>query len=642
MVRRSHLKIRTRKKRWPLMAFLILLMAGVIVGVGFRYRQQLGNLVEVWNETFTTTEHGTADTQRGTIFDRNLKELAQTLERVSLYVRPREVSNIPWVAEQLSDVLALPISEMLEALERDSHLVWLRRDIAQDDEERLAELNLPGVYFHREFARSYPEQEKASHIVGYSAKGQGLAGVEHYYNRLLGNDRIRQEDLPTVDLAGLKQTSDKGHDLILTLDVKIQAILEEYVADLGNDMGSGRVASLLLNTVDGKIIGGANYPSYNPNSVWQQDHDALKSLLFTPMVIPEPIRIFFREASLLQGGWEQSTQVYPWSIVSGKMDFARQIRLWDRLQLSTDIHVDFSRGKREQTTIPQFVECRQGTDCGAVPKTATPLKVLLGMSHLLNGGVKIQPHVLDRVVEHSSQHEFMYNAFPGKSGGLYVLPALVSQELCALLQSYGEEAVLGTKILSGETVSLITDYSGGRYVRDRMSLVVISGTSPGLILLIVSRYDKLDPSLTTNGEPGFLTKGINSIVPSMVALQQVNVNLADMMELPETEEKNFNRGQQKQKKKKKDDALANIEDSSSMFMPDLKGLSLRKGLRLLKRTEIQVHSSGSGRIVSQIPKTGEKLEKGSIVTLTLKNDTVLEDVLHVEPLQELEKKNNQE
>lgn len=638
MAKRSYLNIRTRKRRWPLIAFFFLLT--VVTGVVFTYRQQLRNLVDVWNETFTTTELNAADTLRGTIYDRNLKELAQTLERVSLYVRPRELENISRVAEQLAEVVALPVSEILAALERDSHLVWLRRDIAQDDEELVAELSLPGVYLHREFARSYPEQEKASHIIGYSENDQGLAGAEHYYNRLLGNGSILQADLPNVDLGGLEQTSDAGHDLVLTLDMKIQTVLENYVADLGREMGSGRIASLLLNTADGKIIGGANYPSYNPNSVWQQDHDALQSLFFMPMVIPEQFRMFFREASLLQSGWEKGTQVYPWSLVSGGMDFSRQIRLWDRLQLSTDIQVDFSCAKKQQIAIPQLVGCRQEVDCGAVPKTATPLKVLLGMSHLLNGGRKIQPHVLDRVMDHSSQNEFVYNAFPGNSGRRHVLPSLVSKELRALLQSYGKEALLGTRILSGDTVSLITDYSGGRYVRDRMSLVVISGTNPALMLLIVSRYDKLGPSLNALEKPDFLTKDINSILPSVVALQQVNVTLADMMEFPEAEEKNFKRGQQK--RQGSPDAFVSILASQSLLMPDLKGLSLRKGLRRLQRTDVKVHSSGSGRIVNQTPKAGEELVKGAFVSLVLKMDTAPENVLQIGPLQELEKIDSQE
>ena len=51
---------------------------------------------------------------RGIIFDRNFKELAQTLERVSLYVRPREVSNLPDAAEQIAEKESSQQKEQLE------------------------------------------------------------------------------------------------------------------------------------------------------------------------------------------------------------------------------------------------------------------------------------------------------------------------------------------------------------------------------------------------------------------------------------------------------------------------------------------------------------------------------------------------
>jgi len=63
-------------------------------------------------------------------------------------------------------------------------------------------LNIPGIYLHREVARNYPQQEFASHLIGYSENDLGLAGVEHYYNRLLNQDRVRQEDIPAIDLKG--------------------------------------------------------------------------------------------------------------------------------------------------------------------------------------------------------------------------------------------------------------------------------------------------------------------------------------------------------------------------------------------------------------------------------------------------------
>jgi Penicillin-binding Protein dimerisation domain/PASTA domain len=639
MARRSRLKTANNRKRRVLILLIILGLAATVAGIGLAYREQLINLVDIWNETFPT-DLQTGDTVRGTIYDRNFKELAQTLERVSLYVRPREVKNIPETAGILSGILGLTEPELTARLRRESHLVWLRRDIAQEDEERITALNLPGIYFHREFARTYPRQEQASHLIGYSENDLGLAGVEHYYNRLLNQDRVRQKDIPAIDLKGLEKTSTNGHDLVLTIDMKIQAILEKYVSSLGKKMGQGRIATLLLDTAEGEIIAGANYPSYNPNSVWKHENEILDPLFFSPMVVPEKFRRFFQDASLLQGGWEQGTQVYPWSLVSAKVDFSRQLRLWERLQLTTEIHVDFSGGKKQPSSIPQFVDCSSTIDLGAVPKTATPLKVLLGMSHLLNGGKKIQPHILDRIMERPGQKEYYYDIFHGEMSGRFVLPSLVSRELRTLLQAQGEHKILGSTALSDETVSLVIKSAAvsedptlidGRYVRDRMSLVVIPGEQPEMILLLVSRQEEIGPQQPDGAGSDFLDENIGDILPSMVALQQVGRNLADMAEVTETEERNFKSGQKKDLNSS--EVLSGMLNEHILVMPDLTGLSLRKGLRILQRAEVTVEIRGSGRIASQSPKAGKELKKGEPVVLTLKTDTAPQRSLQLRDLQ---------
>lgn len=622
MARKSRLKTRSSTRRWPLVVGTLFVIAGIATVGWIKYQEQLENLAEVWRETFDIQELGAVDELRGTIFDRNFKELAQTLERVSLYVRPREVTNLQKSAEQLSGILGISENEIRESLEQDSHLVWLRRDIAQADEELVAELNLSGIYFHREFARSYPEQEKASHLIGYSENDRGLAGVEHYYDRLLNHGSIKQAELEEIDLEGLEQTSPYGHDLVLTLDMKIQSILETYVSGLGKELGEIQIASLLFDAADGSIVAGANYPGYNLNNVWQHEHKVLDSLLFTPMVIPAEIRGIFRMAAQLQGGWEQSRQLFPWSLVPQKMDFARQIRLWDRLQLSTEMHVDFSSGRKKDTVIPQFMSCGPEEDYGTVPKAVSPLQVLLGMTHLLNGGKTIEPHILDRIVERSSQKEFFYN-HAVVNDGRKVYPSLVSKELRVFLNGVGRDAVLGAKIVGGESVSLIADYSGGQYVRDALSLVVIPGIKPELVLLMASRQETAGVAEQRVQQSDFLTSGLKEILPSMVALQQVSQNLADMMELPEHQEKNFNRKNSSEEGAAS--GLAEVLDSHTVLMPSLVGLSLRKGLRILQRTEVKVEVKGSGRINKQVPLPGTPLEKGAKVQLELTPDPTPED-----------------
>jgi len=619
MVRRSRLNTAKNGRRRLWLVLIFLLCIAITAVAWLKYKEQLINIAAIWQETFPA-ETQAENSVRGTIYDRNFKELARTLERVSLYVRPREVNDIAGTAAVLTELLALSESELITRMQRDSHLVWLRRDIGQEDEDAVAKLNLPGIYLHREFARSYPMQEYASHLLGYSENDQGLAGVEHYYNRLLNHDRVLQKDIPAIDLKGQRQTSSNGHDLVLTLDMKIQAILEKYVAGLGKKMGSGRITSLLLDTAQGEIIAGVSYPSYNLNSVWQNEKEVLDNLFLTPMVVPEEIRKFFRDAALLQGGWEQGTQVYPWSLVSEKINFSRQLRLWERLQLTTELNVDFSSNKNNTNDLQQYVGCLPAVDLGTVPKTAAPLKVLLGMTHLLNGGKKIQPHILDRIMERPDQRDFFYDVLHGQSSGRNVFPSLLSTELRRLLKSQGRSGVLGSISLSGETVSLVKESSNtanSYYVRDQMELVMIPAEKPELILLLAARSKELEPGVGSSS----LCNTLDSVLPSMVALQQISHNVADVLEIEGGDERNF-KAAEKKFAMQPEASLAGMLDQQILLMPNLKGLSIRKSLRLLQRAGVSITVKGTGRIISQSPKAGKAIKKGEHCVLTLKTDKV--------------------
>ncbi len=609
----------SRRRLWTLLLLLLFIVA--TTGLYFTYEKQLNNIVSILQETFPAQKTASASV-RGTIYDRNFKELAQTLERVSLYIRPREVKDVPETARVLSEILSLPESELLDKMGRDAHLVWLRRDIGQEDENAVEQLALPGVYLHREFARSYPMQEYASHVIGNSENDLGLSGVEHYYNRLLNQDHVQHDDFPAIDLKGLELTRSNGHDLVLTLDMKIQAILEAHVASLSKN-DSGRITSLLLDVRQGKIIASVTSPSYNLNNVWQNEEEILDTLLLTPMLVPEEIRRFFSDAASLQNGWELGVQVYPWSLAADTVSISTELRLWDRLQMTTDSSVDFFVAKDNVVDLQQYTACQPVIAFGTVPQTASPLKVLLGATHLLNGGKKIQPHVLDRIMERPNQKNYLYDAFQGQSTGKNVFPALVSSELRRQLKKQGPVGALGSVTLSGKTVSLVKDESNesySRYVTDKMSLVVIPADKPELILLFASREEELQPGF----KPIPLSKKIDSILPGMVALQQINQGLADVLEITDSGDHNF---------KNEGKALVSTEDTLSgmlkkhiRFMPDLQGFSLRKSLRLLQRTGMNVTVTGTGRIVMQSPKPGKIIKKGEECTLILKSD-VSSDVL---------------
>ncbi len=631
MTRRSRLRTKDNKSRRLKKVLAVVFVTGLIAWVCFSYRQQLQTLAEVWRETAPVAESA-EETVRGTIYDRNFKELAYTMERVSLYARPREVTDLSGTVGTLSELLGIPETECLTSLSKDSHMVWLLRDLGQEDEDRIRDAALPGIYLHREQVRTYPGQSVGAHIVGYAENDVGLAGVEHFYNTPLTHSSVRQEDFPRIDFKGEGATAGSGHDLVLTVDLKIENVLDQYLQKMGKSMAGAQIAAVLMEADTGKIVGGANYPSYNPNGIWQYEKGVLEDLLFTPMVVPDELREVFMEASLLQGVWEQSTQVYPWSVVNGTVSYPRQLRLWERLQLTTPDQVDVTAGERQDMSVPEFTSCQPVRDVGTVPRVLSPLKVLLGFTQLVNGGKRIQPHFLDRILVQPSQKEYHYNAFRLNSDGMSVLPALVSEELQKSVYLSGVRGLLGSVSISGETVSWMKRKGGDQeYVRDRISLTLIPAEKPELVLLLAARQKLLGPQRVDDSKPGYLSAAIDSVLPSMVALQQVHSNFAGLLEVEERKDSNFQAGQKSKVDRGK--TLAGMLDEEIHLMPDLTGMSLRQGLRLLEKSDLKIRVEGSGRIVAQKPKVGKLLEKGSRCLLVLKKDSDPQDIVPVQHMQ---------
>ncbi|MCE7934468.1 MAG: hypothetical protein DYG96_07735 [Chlorobi bacterium CHB2] len=93
--------------------------------------------------------------------------------------------------------------------------------------------------------RTYPAAEATAHLVGYWT-GPLRDGVGIEKGLALLNDSLR-DDLP--------------HDLRLTLDVRLQrAALKSLDGNIG--------AVVVMNAANGEVLAAANYPTYDPNRVW--------------------------------------------------------------------------------------------------------------------------------------------------------------------------------------------------------------------------------------------------------------------------------------------------------------------------------------------------------------------------------------
>ena len=126
--------------------------------------------------------------------------------------------------------------------------------------------NVQGVWFEERYLRSYPYNNLASKVVGFSnAVDVGTTGVENYYNDIL-NGTDAEFERTTI-------APEHGKTLRLTLDMNIQEILQEkidqfdktYGDEQHNGKGARNVGVVVMDPNTGEILGMATNREYDLN-----------------------------------------------------------------------------------------------------------------------------------------------------------------------------------------------------------------------------------------------------------------------------------------------------------------------------------------------------------------------------------------
>ena len=171
--------------------------------------------------------------KRGTIFDRNGKELAISASADTIIAYPPEIEDPQTAAEALADILEMNKDTILELITKKKSSVYIKRKVDSDQSKKVRELGLKGISFTQESKRYYPDRNLASHILGFvGIDNQGLAGIEYYYDkyirgypgRIVSETDALSRELPfgAQDFIPPKD----GFNLILTIDKVIQHFAE--------------------------------------------------------------------------------------------------------------------------------------------------------------------------------------------------------------------------------------------------------------------------------------------------------------------------------------------------------------------------------------------------------------------------------
>lgn len=199
-----------------------------------------------------------AGSARADLTDRNGALLAADLLHYGLYLDPREIWDTRETRRALAAALPdLPPGKIDKALKAGKR-TFLIGALTPEARGRIHDLGLPGVSFEPEERRLYPLGETAAHLIGFSdTGGRGLSGVERGLNDLVRTAAASHQSVP------------------LSIDVRVQAALEDEVAKSAREFQVKGAVGLVTNVHTGEILAITSYPTFDPNQAGKSPPDAL-------------------------------------------------------------------------------------------------------------------------------------------------------------------------------------------------------------------------------------------------------------------------------------------------------------------------------------------------------------------------------
>lgn len=226
----------------------------------------------------------TISAQRGTIYDRNMKPLAQsaTVWKVVLapaYIDKDDETLRRKLSTGLADILGLDAEDIYKRTEGTSYYDVLKTKVETDVKDRLVqfiEKNDLGntIQLQEDYKRYYPFGSFASTILGFTGTdGQGLAGLEAYYDEYLSGTAgrlVTAKNAVGTDMPfqyEQKVEAQDGYNLVLTIDEVVQHYLEQALEEgVENNKVENRATGIVMNVKTGEIVAMAVKGDYDPNN----------------------------------------------------------------------------------------------------------------------------------------------------------------------------------------------------------------------------------------------------------------------------------------------------------------------------------------------------------------------------------------
>ena len=254
----------------------VLFLIGRIIYIGYkdgdRYKKKV-----LEQQSYISSE---VAFKRGTIYDKNGFPLALSDRVYNVILDPNVINQnskafLKPTLKALQTVFGFDPGEVEKIINERSQSRYyvLERLVSLEKRNKFEELqkenrNIRGVWFEDDFIRTYPYEDLASHIIGFTASdNEGLLGLELYYNNTLNGTNGRSYGYFDSEL-NLKRTvhdAIDGNNLYLTLDLNIQRIVQNTIDEFVENVGCENIGVVLMDPNSGEIIAMASKDEFNLN-----------------------------------------------------------------------------------------------------------------------------------------------------------------------------------------------------------------------------------------------------------------------------------------------------------------------------------------------------------------------------------------
>lgn len=305
----------------PVSHFRLLVVVGIVFAVAAVMLWRAVDL-HVMNKDFLQSQGNArymrtmpVAAHRGVITDRHGDPLAVSTPVDSVWINPAEFLTARASWGQLINLLSLNAEKVermvLQRAKRE--FVYLKRHIRPDLAEKIAALNIDGVYLQREYRRYYPAGEVTAHVLGFTnVDDAGQEGMELAYNDWLrgkpGRKMVMKDRLGrTIKHVESIQSAQPGNDLALSIDRRLQYLAYRELKRAVLQYKAKSASAVILDTKTGEVLAMVNQPSYNPNNRSKLDSYRLRNRAVTDVFEPGSTIKPFTVAAALESGQFKST-----------------------------------------------------------------------------------------------------------------------------------------------------------------------------------------------------------------------------------------------------------------------------------------------------------------------------------------------